>query len=79
RSFPGRPDGTVTEKIADYLSRVLLPMADLVLDFNSGGKTLDFLPFCAAHILPNKKQQEKAFEFMTAFAAPYSMKMLEID
>ncbi|MBC2808881.1 N(2)-acetyl-L-2,4-diaminobutanoate deacetylase DoeB [Rhizobium ruizarguesonis] len=79
RSFPGRPDGTVTEKIADYFSRVLLPMADVVLDFHSGGKTLDFLPFCAAHILPNKQQQEKAFEFVRAFAAPYSMKMLEID
>ncbi|MGO6903337.1 succinylglutamate desuccinylase/aspartoacylase family protein, partial [Rhizobium ruizarguesonis] len=64
RSFPGRPDGTVTEKIADYFQRVLLPMADVVLDFHSGGKTLDFLPFCAAHILPNKQQEEKAFEFV---------------
>src|SRR5436190_881699 len=25
RSFPGRPDGTVTEKIADYFTRYLLP------------------------------------------------------
>ncbi|MBY4628203.1 N(2)-acetyl-L-2,4-diaminobutanoate deacetylase DoeB [Rhizobium croatiense] len=79
RSFPGRPDGTVTEKIADYFQRTLLPMADIVLDFHSGGKTLDFLPFCAAHILPNKQQEQKAFDFVTAFAAPYSMKMLEID
>ncbi|SCB61768.1 N-alpha-acetyl-L-2,4-diaminobutyrate deacetylase [Rhizobium aethiopicum] len=79
RSFPGRPDGTVTEKIADYFQRVLLPMANLVLDFHSGGKTLDFLPFCAAHILPNKHQEAKSFDFVTAFAAPYSMKMLEID
>ena len=43
---PGRPDGTVTEKIADYVTRHLLPMADIVLDFHSGGRTLDFLPFC---------------------------------
>ena len=57
RAFPGRPDGTVTEKIADYFQRVLLPMADVVLDFHSGGRTLDFLPFCAAHILPNKSQE----------------------
>lgn len=49
RSFPGKPDGTVTQKIADYFQRVLLPLADIVLDFHSGGKTLDFLPFCAAH------------------------------
>ncbi|MHA1153185.1 MAG: N-alpha-acetyl diaminobutyric acid deacetylase DoeB, partial [Alphaproteobacteria bacterium] len=27
RAFPGRPDGTVTEKIADYFQRRLLPLA----------------------------------------------------
>jgi hypothetical protein len=32
RSFPGNPGGTVTEKIADHVTRTLLPMADLVLD-----------------------------------------------
>jgi N2-acetyl-L-2,4-diaminobutanoate deacetylase len=79
RAFPGRPDGTVTEKIADYFQRVLLPMADVVLDFHSGGKTLDFVPFCAAHILPDKHQEAKAFDLVRAFGAPYSVKMLEID
>jgi N-alpha-acetyl-L-2,4-diaminobutyrate deacetylase len=79
RSFPGRPDGSVTEKIADYFQRVLLPMADLVLDFHSGGKTLDFLPFCAAHILPDKAQQARAFALVQAFGAPWSVRMLEID
>lgn len=79
RSFPGRPDGSVTEKIADYFTRVLLPMADVVLDFHSGGKTLDFLPFCAAHILPNKQQEAEAFRLVRAFGAPYSVKMFEID
>jgi N-alpha-acetyl-L-2,4-diaminobutyrate deacetylase len=79
RSCPGAPDGTVTQKIADYFQRVLLPLADIVLDFHSGGKTLDFLPFCAAHILPDKAQEEKAFALVGAFGAPWSMKMLEID
>ncbi|CAN7304792.1 N(2)-acetyl-L-2,4-diaminobutanoate deacetylase DoeB [Rhizobium sp. LjRoot30] len=79
RSFPGAPDGTVTGKIADYFQRTLLPLADIVLDFHSGGKTLDFLPFCAAHILPDKAQEAKAFDLVNAFGAPWSMKMLEID
>lgn len=79
RSFPGAPDGTVTQKIADYFQRTLLPLADIVLDFHSGGKTLDFLPFCAAHILPDKAQEAKAFDLVNAFGAPWSMKMLEID
>ncbi|MGO4833053.1 N(2)-acetyl-L-2,4-diaminobutanoate deacetylase DoeB, partial [Rhizobiaceae sp. 2RAB30] len=79
RSFPGRPDGTVTEKIADYFQRDLLPRADIVLDFHSGGRTLDFVPFCAAHILADKPLEAKAFDAVTAFSAPFSMKMLEID
>ncbi|MBX9457572.1 MAG: N(2)-acetyl-L-2,4-diaminobutanoate deacetylase DoeB [Rhizobium sp.] len=79
RSFPGAPDGTVTQKIADYFQRHLLPMADIVLDFHSGGRTLDFLPYCAAHRLADKEQERKSFELVEAFGAPYSMAMLEID
>ena len=79
RSYPGKPDGTVTEKIADYFTRELLPRADVVLDFHSGGKTLDFVPFAAAHILPDKAQEARGFEAVKAFSAPWSMRMLEID
>ncbi len=79
RTFPGRPDGTVTEKIADYFQRELLPRADIVLDFHSGGRTLDFVPFAAAHVLPDKALERKAFAAVEAFSAPWSMKMIEID
>ena len=79
RSFPGRPNGTVTEKIADYFSTKLLPQADVVVDFHSGGKTLDFVPFASAHILDNKEQQAACVAAVEAFNAPYTMMMLEID
>ncbi|MNC36593.1 Succinylglutamate desuccinylase / Aspartoacylase family protein [compost metagenome] len=79
RSFPGKPDGTVTEKIADYFTRTLLPLADIVLDIHSGGRTLDFLPFAACHVLPAKQQQAQCEAGMRAFNAPYSMRMLELD
>jgi N-alpha-acetyl-L-2,4-diaminobutyrate deacetylase len=79
RSFPGKPDGTVTEKIADYFRRTLLPLADVVLDIHSGGRTLDFLPFAACHVLPDKHQQAQCEAGMQAFNAPYSMRMLELD
>ncbi len=79
RVFPGRPDGGVTEKIADYFQRHLLPRADFVLDIHSGGKTLDFVPFAAAHILPDKGQQARCVAAMQAFNAPYSMMLVELD
>ncbi|OUS05003.1 N-alpha-acetyl diaminobutyric acid deacetylase DoeB [Rhodobacterales bacterium 52_120_T64] len=79
RVFPGQPSGTVTERIADYFQRYLLPMADIVLDFHSGGKTLDFLPFVASHVLDDKEQEARCSAARDAFNAPYSMQMLEID
>lgn len=79
RSFPGAPSGTVTEKIADYFTTVLLPEASIVVDFHSGGKTLDFVPFASAHVLENKDQQTACVAAVEAFNAPYSMIMLEID
>ncbi len=79
RSFPGRPDGTPTARIADYFTRTLIPMADIVLDFHSGGRTLDFLPFAAAHRLEDPQQEAACIAAMRAFNAPYSMVLLEID
>ena len=79
RAFPGSPTGRPTEKIADYFQRVLLPEADVVLDFHSGGKTLDFIPFAAAHLLDDKAQEAACAAAMRAFNAPFSMRLREID
>lgn len=79
RSFPGSPDGTVTQKIADFFERILVPMADLVVDFHSGGKTLDFVPFACAHYLDDAAQQDACVAAVTAFNAPYTMMLREID
>ena len=79
RAFPGRPDGQVTEKIADYFQRHLLPLADVVLDIHAGGRTLDFVPFAAVHRLADAEQQQACIAAMKAFGAPYGMLMTEID
>src|SRR3546814_19101259 len=54
-------------------------MADYVLDIHAGGKTLDFLPLAAIHVLDDKPQQARCEAAMRAFGAPYSMKILELD
>ena len=79
RVFPGRADGTATEKIADYFQRTLLPMAEYVLDIHSGGKTLQFIPFAAVHALEDAAQQARCEAAMDAFAAPYSVLLRELD
>ena len=79
RAFPGKPDGTITEKIADFVTRQLLPLTDLVVDIHSGGRTLEFVPFAACHLLPDKDQEARCIAAMEAFGAPYSLTMLELD
>ena len=79
RAFPGHPYGTLTERIADYFSRILVPMCDYALDIHSGGKTLDIIPFAAAHRLDNKTQQQACIDGALLFGAPYTVLMVEID
>ena len=79
RAFPGRPDGTITEKIADYVNRHLLPLADIVADIHSGGRTLETVPFAAHHVLPDKEHETRCRNAVAAFSAPYSLAMVELD
>ncbi|MFD2189467.1 N(2)-acetyl-L-2,4-diaminobutanoate deacetylase DoeB [Pistricoccus aurantiacus] len=79
RSFPGNPDGSPTEQIADYFTRYLVPLSDVVLDLHSGGRTLDIIPFAASHRLDNADQQRQALEGAIAFGAPAAMMMFELD
>ncbi len=79
RAFPGNAGGTLTQKLVHFIATELVPLADFVLDFHSGGKTLDFLPFAGVHVLDDKGQQARCVAAMRAFNAPYSCQMLEID
>lgn len=79
RTFPGNPAGTVTERIADYITRHVIAISDVVLDMHSGGKTLNFIPLAAVHFLADRDLQAKAEAVMIAFGAPNSLRMRELD
>jgi predicted deacylase len=70
RMFPGDAAGSPTQMIAHYVSDVLLPLADLVIDLHSGGRSLHYLP-CAL-VRPGKTDAETAelIELVNAFGAP---------
>ena len=79
RVFPGDPRGTVTQRIAHLVAATLIPMADTVIDLHSGGKTLEFLPMACSHVLPDPAHDAACAAAARAFAAPYTLRMLEID
>lgn len=59
RCFPGRPDGTVSEVLAHYLTTVLFPLADIVVDIHTGGRSMDFVPCAHMHRVPDLEQRRK--------------------
>lgn len=59
RSFPGNPAGSVTDMIAYYLTTVLFPLADIVIDMHTGGRSTDFYPCAHMHLVPNLDQRRK--------------------
>jgi N2-acetyl-L-2,4-diaminobutanoate deacetylase len=79
RAFPGDPRGTPTLMIADYLRRRILPMCDAVIDLHSGGKTLNFVPFCGMHLLADPEHMAATQAALLAFGAPLSLVIREFD
>lgn len=62
RCFPGKPDGTVSEMLADYLTSVLFPRSDVVIDIHTGGRSLDFFPCAHMHLVPDREQRRRMVE-----------------
>ncbi len=62
RVFPGNASGTVSEMLAHYLTTVLFPLADIVVDIHTGGRSMDFVPCATMHLVPDHVQRRKMIE-----------------
>jgi predicted deacylase len=76
RSFPGDPQGTVTEMIADYLTTELFPISDAVIDLHTGGRGVYFTPCAHMHLVEDLEQRRTmaaaTLAYNTAFAFLYA-------
>ena len=72
RAFPGAPEGPVTSQIAWYLTHVLFPASDVVIDIHSGGRSMDFLPCSHMHLVPDKEQRRRMLAAMLAWNTDFS-------
>ena len=70
RSFPGDPNGTVTQQIAYYIETVLLPQCEFVLDMHSGGSSLMYIPSALARRFDDPAKTRRSIELLRAFGAP---------
>jgi predicted deacylase len=70
RSFPGKKGGSPTAAIADFVSSVLLPLADAGLDLHSGGASACFLPSAFLCTSDDRVMMRRNLELIDAFNAP---------
>jgi predicted deacylase len=73
RSFPGSPTGTPEEVLADYITRYLIPISDVVFDIHSGGRTLRFVPMTVMDRIADPDQRAAIVETMLAWNTTYHM------
>ena len=78
RSFPGNPEGPPNEQLADYLTRVLFPMADVVIDMHSGGRSAWFLPCSHMHVVDDPAQRKAMLEGMEAWNSDWHFLYLSL-
>jgi N-alpha-acetyl-L-2,4-diaminobutyrate deacetylase len=79
RSFPGSPDGPPNEQLADYFTRVLFPMSDVVVDIHSGGRTAWFVPCSHMHVVDDLAQRGAMLEGMLAWNSDFHFLYVDVN
>ena len=78
RAFPGQPEGPVTSQIAHFLTTVLFPMSDVVIDIHSGGRSMEFVPCATMHLVPDRDQRARMFDAMLAWNSDFAFLYADI-
>ena len=78
RAFPGEPEGSVTSQIAHFLTTVLFPMSDVVIDIHSGGRSMEFVPCAHMHLVDDLEQRQKMMAAMLAWNTDFAFLYADI-
>jgi hypothetical protein len=66
RCFPGTPSGSLGSRIAYDITKKILPLIDIGVDFHTGGKEINNYPQIRCFF-----ENEKSFEMAKLFGAPF--------
>jgi uncharacterized protein len=69
RVFPGRKDGTITERIAEVLTRDVIAGSHLLIDLHSAGRNYE-MPVFAGYVATGSPQSMRSAGAAAAFGAP---------
>lgn len=63
RVFPGRPDGSLTEKVAHFLTSEVISRTDYLIDMHSGSANQELWPHVYSPVVGNAELDRKTLEF----------------
>jgi predicted deacylase len=78
RVFPGSATGRPSEQLAAYLSQILIPHSDVVIDIHSGGKSLAFVPMSHMHLVQDDAQRRAMLDAMLAWNTDFHLLYVDI-
>ena len=78
RAFPGNPEGSVTSQIAHFLTTVIFPLSDVVIDIHSGGRSMEFVPCAHMHLVSDLEQRRRMLAAMLAWNTDFAFLYADI-
>lgn len=78
RSFPGDPDGPADQQLAHFFSTVLFPLADVVVDMHSGGRSGLCPPWSEMHWVDDPVQRRAMVDAMLAWGTDHHFVYIDI-
>lgn len=71
-TFPGKENGTITEQIAHYITKEIIPISDVFLDIHGGDAGEDLIPFVCYYDNPtNQPNTDIAHQLSEGCGMPY--------
>ena len=74
RAFPGKPDGTISERIAYAIEQYIYPCADFLIDLHSGDSNEDLMPLVFYPSRGEKEVNEKALQAAKKLLVSYRVR-----
>ena len=73
RVFPGNANGTITSRIARFMTDEVLPRADVVIDLHSGGTGFEIIRTMSFHTVKDPAKYAEFRDTALAFGTPFVM------
>ena len=73
RAFPGNPRGTISYRIAHFVTTYVFPQVRVVLDIHAGGREGGFALCTSFHPVPDPAQRAEMTAVAALFDTPFML------